>query len=178
MKRNKQDKSVNKHAGIDVIYPNSIDAYLPYLQWEIIYIPDGSDFAKSEYIIYDANSEPSKEMYEHTTLFPGEIEEIDLVDEGFIEVDDPDAWAEEQIDLLLQRKPEVVRAILKERLLRGETIENEPKPKRSFAWNRSLAEIAHVLEKENCLPKGSVVFRKKGAILNLRKKLAFLYGNK
>ena len=95
-----------------------------------------------------------------------------------IEVDDPDAWAEEQIDLLLQRKPELVRAILKERLLRGETIENEPEPKRSFAWNRSLAEIAHVLEKENCLPKGSVVFRKKGAILNLRKKLAFLYGNK
>ena len=101
-----------------------------------------------------------------------------MVDEGFIEVDDPDAWAEEQIDLLLQRKPELVRAILKERLLRGETIENEPEPKRSFAWNRSLAEIAHVLEKENCLPKGSVVFRKKGAILNLRKKLAFLYGNK
>lgn len=178
MKKNKRDKFLDKHTGMDILYQNSIDVNLPYLQWQITYIPKGADFAKSEYIQYNANHELSEEEYEHTTLFPGEIEEIDLVDEMFIEVDDPNVWAEEQIDLLLQRKPEIVRAILKERLLGGMIIDNEPCPSRSFAWDRSLAEIAHILEKENCLPKGSIVFRKKGVVLNLRRKLSFLHENK
>ena len=178
MKKKSFDISLSKNWGADVYAQDRLEAELPYLQWEIIYISDETGNAEKEYILYDANDEMSEEKYENTNLCPGEIDEINLVDENMVEVDDAESWVEEQIDLLLKKKLDVVRAILKERLLKGKVIEAESEPKRSFAWSRSLAGIAHILEKENCLPKGSVVFRKKGEILNLRSKLSLLYGEK
>lgn len=176
--KKKLDMSLSKNLGIDFYTQDRLEAELPYLQWEIIYISDETDNAEKEYILYDANDEMSEEKYENTNLCPGEIDEINLVDDNMVEVDDEESWAEEKIDLLLKKKPNIVRAILKERLLKGKIIEDEPEPKRSFAWSRSLAEIARILEKENCLPKGSIVFRRKGKILNLRSKLSLLHREK
>lgn len=178
MKKKIIDASLSKRLGVDVCAQDFLEAELPYLQWEIIYISDETGDAEKEYVQYEANDEMSEEKYENTNLCPGEIDEINLVDGNMVEVDDVESWAEEQIDLLLKKKPKVVRAILKERLLGKNTIDAEYEPRRSFAWSRTLAEIAHILEKENCLPKGTVVFRKKGDVLNLRKKLACLYQNK
>lgn len=176
MKRKKIGISLSKHAGIDVYAEDSVDTYLPNLMWEIIYTPKGEDFSKTEYLLYNAGDEPSKEEYSNTNLCPGEVDEINLVDEYFEEVEDVESWVDEQIDILIKRKPRLIRKILKERILGKNTIEEDPKAKRSFAWDRSLAEIAHILEKENSLPKGCLVFRKKGKMLNLRKKLAYLHG--
>ena len=178
MKKKKLDMSLSRKTGIDVYAQDRLEAELPYLQWEIIYISDETGDAEREYILYEANDEMSEEKYENTTLCPGKIDEINLVDENMVEVDDEESWAEEQTDFLLKKKPNIVRAILKEHLLKGKMIEDEPEPKRSFAWSRSLAEIARVLEKENCLPRGSLVFRRKGKILNLRSKLSLLHGGK